>query len=110
MGQNFTKEEHPAGWPETLKHWQLAALQYPHVKGEAAKFRLTKARAVDFLNACKSGDLPHTATTATVTPKPPQLRQQTVFASSEWLMRDGKLARQTYFKSSDNGSTGSSRS
>lgn len=60
MGQNFTKEEHAAGWPETLKHWQLAALQYPHVKGETTKIRLARARANDFLNACKSGDLPHT--------------------------------------------------
>lgn len=92
MGQNFTKEEHAAGWPETLKHWQLAALQYPHVKGETAKIRLARARADDFLNACKSGDLPHTATTVTVTPKPQQIQRQTRFASSEWLMRDGLIS------------------
>ena len=92
MGQNFTTEEHAAGWPETLKHWQLAALQYPHVKGETAKIRLARARADDFLNACKSGDLPHTATTVTVPPKPQQVQRQTRFASSEWLMRDGFIS------------------
>lgn len=92
MGQNFTKEEHAAGWPETLKHWQLAALQYPHVKGETAKIRLARARADDFLSACKSGYLPHTATTVTVTPKPQQVQRQTRFASSEWLMRDGFIS------------------
>ncbi len=92
VGKNFTKEEHAAGWPETLKHWQLAALQYPHVKGETAKIRLARARADDFLNACKSGDLPHTATTVTVTPKPQQVQRQTRFASSQWLMRDGFIS------------------
>ena len=92
MGQNFTKDEQAAGWPETLKHWQLAALQYPHIKGETTKFRLARARANDFLSACKSGDLPHTATTVTVTPKPQQLRRQTTFASSEWFMRDGFIS------------------
>ncbi|APW46543.1 hypothetical protein RA876_09370 [Rhodoferax antarcticus] len=92
MGQNFTKEEHAAGWPETLKHWQLAALQYPHVKGETAKIRLVRARAVDFLKACKSGYLPHTATTVTVTPKRQQVQRQTRFASSKWLLRDGFIS------------------
>lgn len=95
MGQNLTKEEHTAGWPEALKHWQLAALQYPHVKDETARIRLARARADDFLSACKSGDLPHTATTVIVTPKPQQLQRQTRFASSGWLRRDVFISART---------------
>ena len=64
MGQNFTKEEQAAGWPETLKHGQLAALQYPYAKGETVKIRLARARAGDIVDACKSGELPHTSTIA----------------------------------------------
>ena len=90
MGQNFTKAEHDAGWPESLKHGQLAALQYPYVKGEPAKIRLARDRAGDILSACKSGELPHTATTATVTPPPLPIQRRNEFASSEWLNEFGR--------------------
>ena len=90
MGQNFTKAEHDAGWPESLKHGQLAALQYPYVKGEPAKIRLARDRAGDILSACKSGELPHTATTVTVTPPPLPIQRRNEFASSEWLNEFGR--------------------
>jgi len=89
LGQNFTKAEHDAGWPESLKHGQLAALQYPYVKGEPAKIRLARDRAGDILSACKSGELASTATTVTVKPKPPKLPRRNQFASDAWLMKDG---------------------
>lgn len=62
MGQYFTRDEQAAGWPETLKHGQLAALQYPYTKGETAKIRLARARAGDIVDACKNGELLHTST------------------------------------------------
>ena len=105
MGQNFTKAEHDAGWPESLKHGQLAALQYPYVKGEPAKIRLARDRAGDILSACKSGELPHTATTVTVTPPPLPIQRRNEFASSEWMnefgrfgslgVRNGRITSQT---------------
>lgn len=91
MGRNFTKAEHDAGWPESLKHGQLAALQYPYVKGEPAKIRLARDRAGDILSACKSGELLHTATTVTVTPPPLPIQRRNEFASSEWLNEFGRF-------------------
>lgn len=92
LGQNFTKEEQANGWPEMMKHVQLAALQYPYIKGDRAAIRLATARATDILTACTSGDLPHIATTVTVTPKPSPPAHPSRFASSEWLMRDGPIS------------------
>jgi len=83
MGQHFTKEEHASGWPQTLKYEQLAALQYPYSKGDTVNIRLARARASDILNACKSGELIHTANTVTVTPKPPPVQHRNKFVS-EW--------------------------
>lgn len=105
LGQNFTKAEQDAGWPETLKHGQLAALQYPYSKGETARIRLARDRAGDILSACKSGELPHTATTVTVTPPPLPIQRRNEFASSEWTnefgrfgslgVRNGRITSQT---------------
>ncbi len=89
VGQNFTKDEHANGWPETLKHWQLAALQYPYARGEAARNRLANARAGDILKACQSGELPHTVTTHIPAPAKPSAPLRSPFASAEWQSRDG---------------------
>lgn len=92
LGQNFTNEEQANGWPEVMKHGQLAALQYPYVKGDRAAIRLATARATDILTACNNGDLQHTATTVTVTPMPSSPQLPNRFASTEWLTRDGFIS------------------
>jgi hypothetical protein len=63
LWQKFTPDEQNAGWPETLKPVQLAALQYPYAIGDVGGRRYENLRATAILNACKRGDLPHTATT-----------------------------------------------
>jgi len=42
-------------------------------------------------DACKSGDLIHTAVTETVTPKPPPVQHRNEFASSDWLGEFGRF-------------------
>jgi len=89
VGQNFTKDEHANGWPETLKHGQLAALQYPYARGEAEKRRLAIARAGDILKACQSGELRHTAMIHIPAPAKQPAPLRSPFASAEWQNRDG---------------------
>lgn len=94
QGQNFTKAEQDAGWPDSLKHGQLAVLQYPFTQDEPEKRRVATSRASDILNACKNGDLPHTATTKTVTPKMPKFPKQPEYKPIGWLFQ----AEDAYFK------------
>ena len=77
LGQNFTKAEKDAGWPETLEHGQLAALQYPN-------FKVAKARAADIVSACDSGDLLHTVTTKTVMTKAARNVTPSKFSVKDW--------------------------
>ena len=43
MGRYFTKDEQANGWPETLRHFQLAELQYR--SSDATTMKLVRARA-----------------------------------------------------------------
>lgn len=90
LGMNFTREEHASGWPETLKHGQLAALQYPYATGEPSKRRLALARVADILAACKAGELPHIEATYIPEPEPANLHiiSSGVAASDGWKNRD----------------------
>lgn len=92
-GWHFTKEEHLAGWPQTLKPDQLAALQRPYRRGTGPEFRParwhTEALRNALISACVSNTLPHTATTTRVMSKAANVEQPSRFASSSWLERDG---------------------
>ncbi len=62
-GQDFTKEEQAKGWPETLNHFQLAALQYPFDKGDRPGRAFAVARVTDIESACQNGAIAYTAGT-----------------------------------------------
>ena len=96
VGRNFTEDEKNSGWPETFKHSQLAALQYPY--SDTITKRLARARATDFLSACQSGTLPSSAITVMVTPMAQPMPRPRRFDSSEWIpthewfVRDGFIS------------------
>ena len=96
LGGQFTKEEHTAGWPESLRPERIAELQRPFkwwpVKDrEHEKVALCRAYKDGLNDALTSGELTGTATTVTVTPKPPQVQRRNEFASSEWLGEFGRF-------------------
>jgi hypothetical protein len=84
-GWRLTKAEHDAGWPETLDHRILAALQFPYTKGDPKNNAGPKSRLRDITSACDAGELPSTTTTKTVTPAPPRFQQQTTTSWDEPL-------------------------
>lgn len=92
-GWHFSKEEQSAGWPQTLKPDQLAALQRPYRRGIGPEFRParwhTEALRNALISACASNTLPHTATTTRVMSKAARVEQSSRFASPDWLARDG---------------------
>lgn len=92
-GWHFTKEEHLAGWPQTLKPEQLAALQRPYRRGIGPEFRAARLHTEALRNAlksaCVSNALPHTTTTTRVMTKAAHVEQPSRFAPSSWLERDG---------------------
>jgi hypothetical protein len=92
VGKNFTQAEHDAGWPETLKPAQLAALQYPHAQGDKVKHFLAESRYNDILSASKAGQLPSTATTKTVTPTLPPLQRPSRSPYGEPSIQNGKIS------------------
>ncbi|PIQ55807.1 MAG: hypothetical protein COW02_02340 [Comamonadaceae bacterium CG12_big_fil_rev_8_21_14_0_65_59_15] len=66
LGRHFTKEEHAAGWPETLKPERIAVLQRPYTLGDISGKRLTQAFLQGLNAALASGELPSTIVTAQV--------------------------------------------
>lgn len=92
-GRHFTKDEHSAGWPQTLQPVQIAALQRPYQRGTGPEFlavrKHTEALRNALISACVSNALSHTATTTKVMSKAAQVEQPSRFASSSWLARDG---------------------
>lgn len=93
-GWHFKLAEHDAGWPQSMKPDQVAALQRPYVRGglehRPGRWR-TEALMKSITDACKSGELIHTAVTEIVTPKPPPVQHRNEFASSDWLGEFGRF-------------------
>lgn len=62
VGQFFTTEERTAGWPDSMKSDQLAALQRPYRQGDTLQAGKTTALLSGIESSILSGALPHSTT------------------------------------------------
>ena len=91
LGRHFTNEERAAGWPESFKPERIAVLQRPYKLGDPSGKRLMQAFLQGLNEALTSGELTGTATTLTVTSKPPPVQRRNEFASEEWLSEFSRI-------------------
>ena len=77
-------------WPDALTLEELASIQRPHNRGDAAGRKHRWALVAALKQACEAGELEHTAETVAM---PPAVRRTVVsasrdeFASAEWKAR-----------------------
>lgn len=62
----FTKEQEAAGWPADMTPDELAALQRPHARGDAAGRKAKWALGAALKAACKAGEIACTTETKPV--------------------------------------------